>query len=269
MKTQSTTTARPRTSLIPVLAMAVPVGLAATGTAAVIIGLGTADDWAVHDMNRPQPTVVSAGTSTCGTTAGTAPSDAIVLFDGSNLDAFKSGNGPAKWVVEDGVAVVNGGDIQTRESFGDVQLHIEWMIPADRKTNGQAGGNSGVFFNNQYEVQILNAFENETYADGTAGSFYGQHPPLVNPCRPKGQWNVYDIIYTAPRWDDNGELTAPGRATVIFNGVVVQNNQAFWGSTAHMRKATYGAPHGPGPIRIQDHGDPIRFQNIWVRPLDG
>ena len=188
-------------------------------------------------------------------------------FDGTNLDAFKSGNGPAKWTVKDGIATVNGGDIQTRQDFGDVQMHIEWMIPADRDTNGQGGGNSGVFFNNQYEVQILDSFENPTYADGSAGSFYGQHPPLVNPCNPKGQWNVYDIIYTAPRWDADGNLTAAGRATVIFNGDVVQNNTEFWGSTAHMRKATYGNPHGPGPIRIQDHGDPLRFKNIWVRPL--
>jgi hypothetical protein len=269
MTTQLTRKSFTSTWLFSALALTVPAGIAAATTAVVFIGLGTPDDWAVHDMNRPQPTVVTAGTNSCGTTAGTAPSDAVVLFDGTNLDAFQTGGGPAKWTVKDGVAIVNGGDIQTRNDFGDVQMHIEWMIPADRETNGQGGGNSGVFFNNQYEVQILNAFENETYPDGTAGSFYGQHPPLVNPCRPKGEWNVYDIIYTAPRWDAEGTLTAPGRATVIFNGVVVQNNQAFWGSTAHMRKATYGAPHGPGPIRIQDHGDPIRFQNIWVRPLDG
>ena len=249
--------------------LALTGGLATLATAAVLNGTGLLEDWGVHDMKRPQPSVVTAGTPTCGKTAGTAPSDAIILFDGTNLDAFKSGSGPAKWTVKDGVAIVNGGDIQTRQNFGDVQMHIEWMIPADRETNGQGGGNSGVFFNNQYEIQILNAFENTTYADGTAGSFYGQHPPLVNPCRPKGSWNVYDIIYTAPRWDEDGKLTAPGRATVLFNGVLVQNNQAFWGSTAHARKATYGDPHGPGPIRIQDHGDPIRFQNIWVRPLDG
>lgn len=246
-----------KTALIAAALLAVPATIAA-GTLVLEAAM---DDWAVHDMKRPQPVVVTPGAT------GTAPSDAIVLFDGTNLDAFKSGNGPAKWTVKDGIATVNGGDIQTRQDFGDVQMHIEWMIPADRDTNGQGGGNSGVFFNNQYEVQILDSFENPTYADGSAGSFYGQHPPLVNPCNPKGQWNVYDIIYTAPRWDADGNLTAAGRATVIFNGVVVQNNTEFWGSTAHMRKATYGNPHGPGPIRIQDHGDPLRFKNIWVRPL--
>lgn len=246
-----------KTALIAATLLAVPATIAA-GTLVLEAAL---DDWAVHDMKRPQPVVVTPGAK------GTAPSDAIVLFDGTNLDAFKSGNGPAKWTVKDGIATVKGGDIQTRQDFGDVQMHIEWMIPADRDTNGQGGGNSGVFFNNQYEVQILDSFENPTYADGSAGSFYGQHPPLVNPCNPKGQWNVYDIIYTAPRWDADGNLTAAGRATVIFNGVVVQNNTEFWGSTAHMRKATYGNPHGPGPIRIQDHGDPLQFKNIWVRPL--
>ena len=224
--------------------------------------------WDVHDMDRPQPTVVTAGTPSCAGQAGSAPSDAIVLFDGKNLDHWRSGNGPAGWTVANGIATVKGGDIQTNEEFGDVQLHLEWRIPADRKTSGQAGGNSGVFFHNQYEVQILNAFENDTYPDGTAGSFYGQHPPLVNPCRPKGEWNVYDIVFHAPVWKD-GALAEPARATVFFNGVLVQDNQAFWGSTAHMRRATYGAPHGPGPIRIQDHGDPIEFQNIWVRRLDG
>lgn len=225
--------------------------------------------WAVHDPKRPQPTVVTPGTTSCGTTAGTAPSDAIDLFNGSSLDAWRSGNGPAKWIVKDGILTINprSGDIQTVANFEDVQFHIEWMIPADRATNGQGGGNSGVYFMSQYEIQILNAFKNTTYADGTAASFYGQHPPLVNPCRPKGEWNVYDIVFHAPRWDGDGNLTAPARATVLFNGVLVHDNRDFWGTTSHARRATYGTPHGPGPIRIQDHGDPLRFRNIWVRRL--
>lgn len=244
-------------------------GVASLATAAALTGAAGLDDWAIHDMKRPQPTVVTPGTSSCGDTTGTAPSDAIVLFGGDNLDAWQTGGGKARWAVKDGVAVVEGGDIRTRQSFGDVQFHVEWMVPADRKTDGQAGGNSGVFFHDRYEVQILDAFKNETYPDGTAGSFYGQYPPLVNPCRPKGQWNVYDIIYTAPRWDEDGNLASPARATVIFNGVVVQNDRAFWGTTAHGSKATYGSPHGKAPIRIQDHSDPINFRNIWVRELDG
>lgn len=246
----------------------IALGTLAVGTLAVA-SFQEAKEWAVHDMNRPQPVVVTPGTPSCGTTAGTAPSDAIALFDGSSLDAWRSGNDPAKWTVQDGILTVapRSGDIRTAEQFGDVQFHIEWSIPADRETSGQGGGNSGIFFHDQYEVQILDAFENETYPDGTAGSFYGQHPPLVNPCRPKGQWNVYDIIFHSPKWDDQGNLVAPARATVLFNGVLVQDNQAFWGTTAHMRRATYGDPHGQGPIRIQDHGDPIHFRNIWVRRL--
>lgn len=226
-------------------------------------------EWAVHDPNRPQPAVVTAGTDSCGDTAGTAPSDAVVLFNGGSLDAWRSGNGPAQWIVEDGILQVKPrtGDIRTVENFGDVQLHLEWMIPADRETNGQGGGNSGIFFMDKYEIQILNAFENTTYPDGTAASFYGQHPPLVNPCRPKGSWNVYDIIFHAPRWDEIGNLVEPARATVLFNGVLVQDHQDFWGTTAHASRASYGKPHGPGPIRVQDHGDPIQFRNIWARPL--
>lgn len=251
-------------SLFPILAIgATSLGLLAAA------GLQETKEWAIHDPNRPQPAVITSGTPSCGTSAGTAPSDAIDLFNGGSLDAWRTGKGPAKWTVQDGVLVVKPrtGDIQTAVDFGDVQFHIEWSIPADRETHGQGGGNSGIFFQNQYEIQILNAFENTTYADGTAASFYGQHPPLVNPCRPKGEWNVYDIVFHAPRWDETGKLIAPARATVLFNGVLVQDNQEFWGTTAHMRRATYGKPHGPGPIRIQDHGDPIRFRNIWARPL--
>ena len=223
--------------------------------------------WAVHDMNRPQPPVVTPGTPSSATNPGTAPSDAIVLFDGTNLDAFRTGGGAASWTVADGVAKVTKGDLHTRQDFGDCQLHLEWRVPADFEGSGQNAGNSGIFFNDKYEIQVLNGFENTTYADGSGGSFYGQHPPLVNPCRPKGQWNTYDIIYTQPRWDENGTLVAPGRATVIYNGVVVQNNQAFTGTTVHGDTTEYGKPHGPGPIRIQEHNDPLEFRNIWVRPL--
>ena len=250
------------------IAFTIAFSITASGTNTSTTASG-AEEWPVHDMKRPQPAMVNPGMTGTAKTPGTAPSDATVLLGaGTGLKHWNHGG----WKVDaDGIAQVTPGtgDIRTKESFGDCQFHIEWMVPGDRKTNGQAGGTSGVFFNNQYEVQILDAFQNTTYADGTAGSFYGQHPPLVNPCRPKGQWNVYDIIYTAPRWDEDGNLSSPARATVIFNGVVVQNNRAFWGSTAHGSKATYGSPHGKGPIRIQDHSDPIRFRNIWVRELDG
>ena len=239
----------------------------------LVIGFGFAcqdtGTWSVHDMNRPQPAVVTPGAPACADQPGSAPSDAIVLFDGRNLDAWRTGGGAAAWTVQDGIARVKGGDIHTRANFGDCQLHLEWRVPPGFNGEGQGGGNSGVFFNDKYEIQILNGYENTTYADGSGGSFYGQHPPLVNPCRPVGAWNSYDIIYTSPRWNPDGSLASPGRATLIFNGVVVQNNQAFTGTTVHGDTTEYGAPHGPGPIRIQDHTDPLEFRNIWIRPLGG
>ena len=223
--------------------------------------------WAVHDTERPQPPVVTAGTPSSATTVGTAPSDAIVLFDGRNLDAFRTGGGDASWKIKDGIAYVTKGDLHTRQDFGDCQFHLEWRVPADFEGTGQDGGNSGIFFNDKYELQILNGYENTTYADGSGGGYYGQHPPLVNPCRPKGQWNTYDIIYTQPTWDADGALASPARATVLYNGVLVQNNQAFTGTTVHGDTTSYGSAHGPGPIRIQEHTDPVQFRNIWVRPL--
>ena len=250
----------PRTTLF---AAGITVGLFALACAQQDTGT-----WKVHDMQRPQPSVVTAGSPSCGSTTGTAPSDAIVLFDGGNLDAFRTGSGAASWAVKDGVASVTKGDLHTRQDFGDCQLHLEWRVPADFEGSGQNAGNSGIFFNDKYEIQILNGYENTTYADGSGGSFYGQHPPLANPCRPKGEWNSYDIIYTQPRWNADGSLASPARATLLYNGVVVQNNQAFTGTTVHGDTTRYGSPHGPGPIRIQEHNDPLQFRNIWVRPLE-
>lgn len=245
--------------------------LFAAGGAAGLFALACAQQdtgtWGVHDMNRPQPAAITPGMSATDAKAGTAPSDAIVLFDGTNLDAFRTGSGAAAWKVENGIAHVQGGDLHTRKDFGDCQLHLEWRVPADFAGEGQNGGNSGIFFNDKYEIQILNGYENTTYPDGAGASFYGQHPPLVNPCRPKGDWNTFDIIYTSPRWNEEGSLASPGRATVLFNGVLVQNNQAFTGTTVHGNTTKYGSPHGPGPIRIQDHTDPLQFRNMWVRPL--
>ena len=231
-----------------------------------------ADDekpWAVHDMARPQPEVVVPGTPSLGKIQGNAPSDAIVLFDGRNLDAWTDGkDGVAPWKIVDGaIAVTPGsGDMMTRQTFGDVQYHMEWMVPANRRTNGQKGGNSGLFLMDRYEVQILDSHENKTYPDGMAASFYGQHPPSVNPTNPKGTWNVYDVIFRAPEWDTSGNMISPARATVLFNGVLVQDNQAFEGPTESWKK---NRPHGKAVIRLQDHQDPIHFRNIWVRELPG
>jgi len=208
---------------------------------------------------------------TPGAAPGAAPSDAVILFDGRNLDAWKStrGDGPAPWKIVNGELVVASGtgDIATREKFGDVQLHLEWRtqkLPPD-KIN-QDRGNSGVFLQDVYEVQVLDTLENKTYVNGQAGAVYKQFPPLVNPARAEENWQTYDIIYTAPRFAGNGTLLAPARVTVLFNGVLVQNDVALMGATTYRGTPTYQA-HGDLPLRLQDHGHEVRFRNIWLRKL--
>jgi len=221
----------------------------------------------VHDKERPQPAMVE------GAGHGSAPSDAIVLFDGKSLDKWTGNGGTAAWEIKSdehgGYFQVKpgSGNIRTKEGFGSCQLHIEWMVPESCKCAGQQGCNSGVFFMDRYELQILGSNPNKTYVDGMAGAAYGQYPPLVNPCRPQGQWNAYDVVFRAPRFRADGSLESPARLTVFFNGVLVQDDIELLGTTAHKARASYSA-HGPGPIRLQDHGDPIRFRNIWVRPLE-
>jgi hypothetical protein len=220
--------------------------------------------WKVHDMSRPAPAAVDPGS------AAKAPSDAIVLLAASNPDLSKwtGRDGKASWKVAGSEVIVEAGsgDIQTRDSFGDVQLHIEWMVPADRKCEGQHGCNSGIFFMDRYELQVLQSNGNTTYVDGMAGSLYGQYPPLVNACRPQGEWNSYDVVFRAPVFKD-GKLAQPGFATVFLNGVLVQDNSEILGATAHGARAQYSPHDAKGPIRLQDHGDPIHFRNAWVRPL--
>jgi len=223
--------------------------------------------WRVHDSKRPQPPVV-----TPASIPGNPPSDAIVLFDGKDLSKWRSAwtGGPARWKVENGyMEIVPGtGDIQTVEEFGDCQLHIEWMIPEDVKGSGQGRGNSGIFLMGRYEIQVLDSYENQTYADGMAAAIYGQYPPLVNACRKPGEWQTYDIIWIAPRFEGE-KLVRPGYLTLIHNGVVVHYHTPVMGLTLHRRFPTY-RPHPPvGPLRIQDHGFRVRFRNIWYRPLKG
>ncbi len=221
----------------------------------------------VHDTARPQPALVTPGKA-C---ESGAPSDAIVLFDGRSLDGWTKAwaTTPAQWTIADGVATIapGTGDIATKQAFGDCQFHIEWMVPQELKCESQHGCNSGVFFLGQYEVQILNSHGNTTYPDGMAGSLYGQYPPLVNACRPQGQWNVYDIVFRGPRFDAAAGLVRASSVTVLFNGVLVQDSVEMLGATAHGARAQYKAHPETGSIRIQDHGDPIKFRNIWVRPL--
>ncbi len=224
--------------------------------------------WHVHDPARPRPAVVTPGTASSEGQPGRPPSDAIVLFDGKDLSKWSSGGGPAKWKVADGVAEVNGtGDVETKEAFGDVQLHLEWAEPAPAQGESQGRGNSGVFFMGRYEVQILDCFENLTYPDGQTASLYGQYPPLVNACRKPGEWQSFDIVFEAPRFDGD-KLVSPARATVFHNGVCVQHAQEILGATQYCAVVTYAAHPAKLPIKLQDHGNPVRFRNIWVRPME-
>ncbi|MDJ1502865.1 DUF1080 domain-containing protein [Xanthocytophaga agilis] len=210
-----------------------------------------------------------------------APSDAIVLFDGKNLDQWASTNDPqtpAQWTVANGVFTVKKGtgNIQTKESFLDYQLHIEWRIPEKITGTGQGRGNSGLFLASigkgdaGYELQIVDSYNNRTYANGQAGSIYKQTRPLINAMRKPGEWNVYDVIFTAPRFKEDGSLFSPARVTVLHNGVLIQNNTELRGPTQYIGLAEYKTAHGKSPIKLQDHGDPsepISFRNIWIRPL--
>ena len=223
--------------------------------------------WPVHDMNRPVPPAVETGTMSA---PAPRPSDAIVLFDGKDLSEWRSvkGGGPAKWKVDGGYfEVVKGtGDITTTRAFGDCQLHVEWMAPAPPVGEGQDRGNSGVFFMGMYEVQVLDSYKSRTYADGQAGAVYGQHPPLVNASRAPGEWQAYDIIFHAPRFEGD-KVTRPARVTVLHNGVLVQDNVELTGPTGHKARPPYKPHAAQLPLRLQDHAHPVRFRNIWIREL--
>ncbi len=227
--------------------------------------------WAIHDQNRPQPPAVTPGTFSCGEQPGIPPSDAVVLFDGKDLSKWESnkeGRGPAKWVVKEGYFEVapSTGDIRTREEFGDCQLHIEWGEPTNVKGSSQGRGNSGIFLMGLCEVQVLDSYHNITYADGGAGSVYGVNPPMVNPLRPPGQFQVYDIVFRRPIYKD-GVAVDPGYVTVFVNGVLVQDHTMLEGATGHMKRTHPGPFPEKGPLTLQDHGNPVRFRNIWYRPL--
>ena len=224
------------------------------------------DGFCVHDANRPRPAVVDPGPGQ--ETPSKPPADATVLFDGTNLDAWQGNKGEARWKLIDGaMEVTRTGDIRTKQEFGDCQLHVEWMAPPP-KGHSQGRGNSGVFFFARYEVQVLDSFENPTYADGQAAAIYGQKPPLVNATRPPGQWNIYDIVFIAPRFNKDGSVLSPARLTVVHNGIVVQLDEELLGPTAHRSLPKYKALGPMGPIKLQDHGNPMRFRNIWVRPIN-
>ena len=221
--------------------------------------------WRVHDGRRPQPQVVTPGS------ASGAPADATVLFDGSDLSKWKSvKGGEAEWKVENGyVEVTRTGDIETLEHFGDCQLHIEWAAPAEVTGDSQGRGNSGVFPMGLYEIQVLDSYDNPTYADGITGAIYGQFPPFVNACRPPGEWQSYDLIFEAPHWVGN-RLHKPACITLLHNGLLVHHCRPALGPTGHKKLSTYAETREEtGPLKLQDHGDAVRYRNIWIRPLTG
>lgn len=209
------------------------------------------------------PEVVDPGSPT------QPPADAIVLFDGSNLDQWRHTDGrPAEWPVEGGATTVKRrtGGIVSTVTFADVQVHVEFSTPSSDTNTGQGRGNSGVYLQGRYEVQVLDSFQNDTYPNGQCGAIYGQHIPLVNVCRPPGQWQSYDIIFHPPLFDEAGQRTEPGTITVFHNGVLIQDHVELQGSTtaAMMREGP-----GDGPLYLQDHGDLVRYRNIWIRHLPG
>ncbi|HEV2209516.1 MAG TPA: DUF1080 domain-containing protein [Verrucomicrobiae bacterium] len=227
--------------------------------------------WAVHDRNRPQPKLVTPGTFSTLEQPGKPPSDAIILFDGTDLSKWEADEGegvPTKWVIRNGAmeCVPGSGFIRTREKFGDCQLHVEWAAPTKIEGTSQGRGNSGVFLMGQVEIQVLDNYNNPTYADGFAGAVYGQNPPLANALRPPGEFQVYDIIFRRPIYRQ-GELVDPGYVTVFLNGVVVQDHSIIEGPTGHMARAKPGSLGDAGPLKLQDHGNPVRYRNIWYRPL--
>lgn len=215
--------------------------------------------WVVHDGTRPQPRKIE----TKGAVAVQAPADAKILFDGSDLDAWTG----ADWKVADGILTAADKDLQTQEEFRDVQMHIEWRVPAKLEVDGQTGGNSGVFLMGLYEVQVLACYDNKTYPDGQAGGMYGQFPPLVNASVPKGEWNSYDLVFKAPRYEGE-KCVEPAKLTLFHNGVLLHNAKEFLGPTRHKELAGYPATHPEkGPIRLQWHNDPIQYRNIWIREV--
>jgi hypothetical protein len=226
--------------------------------------------WKIHDLNRPLPPVIDPGTASTQDAPGRAPSDAVVLFDGKDLLHWVSaeGGGPAKWKVENGYVevVAKTGYIATRDSFGDCQLHVEFAEPSPGVGESQERGNSGVFLMGTYEIQVLDSYENKTYADGQASAVYGQYPPLVNAARPPAQWQTYDIIFHRPHFKD-GKVTQPARVTVLHNGVLVQDNVELTGPTAHGQRPPYKPGPEKLPLQLQDHGNPVRYRNIWIREL--
>jgi hypothetical protein len=246
--------------------IATPGLLACLAAGEVPTGMAAAR-WRQHDIRRPKPPVVEPAE---GTIAPKPPKDAVVLFDGSDLDAWKSPQGgPATWKVADGYmeTVPGSGPIATKGTFGDIQLHVEWAAPDPPHGVGQDRGNSGIYLMGQFEIQVLDSYKADTYADGQAGAIYGQYPPLFNASRPPGQWQMYDIAFRRPRFDASGTLAEPARVTLFHNGILVQDNEEPFGPTSWLKWLPYTDQGARGPISLQDHDHPVRYRNIWLREL--
>ncbi|MDG3006060.1 3-keto-disaccharide hydrolase [Paludisphaera mucosa] len=241
--------------------------LSLAGDQARVASIPTPSGWRQHDVHRPKPTVVEPAEWSL---AAPAPKDAVVLFDGRNLDAWQTeAGGPAGWTVADGALVVKPGTgaIRTKESFGDVQIHLEWASPNPPRGKGQDRGNSGLFLMGAFELQVIDSYQADTYADGMAGALYGQYPPLYNATRPPGAWQAYDVAFRAPRFSPDGALREPARVTAFLNGVLVQDNEAPVGGTSWLEAVAYEPGVSTGPIELQDHSHPVKFRNIWLRKL--
>jgi len=227
--------------------------------------------WAVHDHNRPQPKIVTPGTFSSQEQPGKPPSDAIVLFDGTDVSKWEADQGegvPTKWIVKNGAmeCVPGSGYIRSKDKFGDCQLHVEWAAPTKVEGESQGRGNSGVFLMGIMEIQVLDNYNNPTYADGTAGAVYGVNPPMVNPLRAPGEFQTYDIVFRRPIYKD-GAVLDPGYVTVLVNGVLVQDHTTLEGFGGHMGRSKPRPFPETGPLKLQDHGNPVRYRNIWYRPL--
>jgi hypothetical protein len=260
-----------RTVVLTLVGVAMASGIVTGGQAPAPVGY---DDtpmqpngrWRIHDGNRPQPKVVTPGAMS----PAPPPQDATVLVGaGTDRSAWQmmADGAPVTWAMSNGVLETGKGLIRTKAEFTDYQLHVEFATPKDVKGDSQGRGNSGVFLNGTFEIQVLDSYQNRTYADGSASAMYGQYPPLVNASRPPGEWQAYDIVFTSPRFGAGGKLDTPAIVTVVHNGIVVHNATPFWGPTAHKKIDPYTPDNAKGPIALQDHGNPVRYRNIWIRAI--
>lgn len=248
------------TLILPIAAIAQSSCAASAGSPA----------WRVHDGERPRPPIITPPTPSTQDQAGLAPSDAVVLFDGKDLSNWRAmDGGPAKWIVKNGFmeSVRGAGYVRTLQGFGDCQLHVEFMTPTPGEGTSQGRGNSGVFLMGVYEIQVLDSYDNITYADGQCSAVYGQYPPQVNVCRKPGEWQTYDVLFKAPRFNAQGELLRPAYLTVFQNGVLTQDHVEIQGPTNWCSRSPYSPHPEKLPLSLQDHGNPVRYRNIWVREL--